>query len=1292
MRSPAWFKPFEHVPQLAAMREAWATQTAADRMSTLPKLKADVLAAYLQMNRPTRLTNGIRTAYDSWVKDFAAGQAQGMTTPEWRAAAKAELRRLQDDAKTTALLRRTDKVPADLKQHAELYTQRMREVTERTVGSSATKRAAAFKSEVEALRKELREVSTAEVHFYAPNERGTVLYDGQRFQSPGAPLRLNLPSALLRGFPKGIISRDSEPVHRLLLELARPYVMELDDNVDLLPSIMAALASDRMQALQIRVQGTVPANPGIPLRHIKAGLISLDELNVASKHHAVKADVREGELIFVSAHETARCLQGVERVEDSCTQRAVMQVFGDAFAAAYKKQSSQLTIDSMLRNTGDGSVTDRKRSVHDMLPWFKERRLGFTVLTTRGEVVLHWTPTMEGKSRNKHLSVSHGYFLLHNNHLSPLQHDTRSLGAKLAGLSFDKEDGEPVTVEASESEVDEVITACRARFTIGRIDAESCRACPSLEDTLAAIAEVCTATTGSYQLHSNADLEQLHYELRQRGYEPQVQIYKNSVSGLVIDSPDLPRVRIKAFPVNLDEPVDMMPGESYAASMAWTERLFNAMFAESARSTYSDSLKQLLTDGARTPLVNRLDDIAAPGSYPGVDIVRAYTHALVSLENIPVFAETDEELPYDGHPIEPLNIYRCKNTDGSLRSWFVADTRICAMSGLVLKEARSLGIKLEVISFVRPLDVMPNRARAVIKEMYASDLPDRTKKFLVNAATGVAGKKYSRKQEAVWTESEAEAWAMCKPGRAPYIAMGGFLSIIHSSKAELRDGHLPLYFLVTDLARLMMLKMYDRLAAAGARVLGVKVDNLYVDHRPDCIELCKTKRFEDLGKPHAEEAKPLPDVLWTIKPGRLSGEVPSRCMTTQQVTEVLRPGTLVQGQLPGSGKTYLLTTTLPKGSTLFVCTTNEQCVAIQATGHKAVTVCSFLGQRLDDSGRMHEMGRMKTDEFKTMVINECYAVPIRQAIRLVEAAQLSGLHVYADGDCRQITPVGCSTNPCINRELYLSSVYAPILPYKLVLSGSHRLRNPDDVQRMVDIGRDIDEGVDILELIAKHSLRTCSKLEEVHAIGIGCCVTNLAGHIASAGVAPPENEDLTVLAKRHHRYLTTNRRYTVVTEDSSAYYIECDDHEDRWITKDYFRLPHFQTVDALQGSTIDRPYCILEAHQMTADRLWVAISRCRRLTDVVFYVGSELSAASRDCTKFAHKDLASLKASGEACTLDGAWYTKQLAAQNYRCSSCKGSMDMTSDSTTQCTVVRRDEDRGYHPANCKLSCLKCVVE
>jgi len=1135
---------------------------------------------------------------------------------------------------------------------------------------------------------------------------GTTHFSGRTFV-------FNVPKALMPEIVSGEYMRPDDGRWKgLLRALATRKVYNAQIEAAHLKNIMKNLTSD-LEYVSIVARGDVPADPSVAMADIPAGLVDVTHI---TKH------VFSCDLLPAVPHVDGDKLVMIRpprpdipnRQPDDCVAAAIYEQIAPDWNRKHKKESSQMTIEGILAKTKPEGATSNKRSAKDMCACLKAIRVEFTVLDIYRRVIFHWAPEDDGLSRNKHLNPSHCYFLLHNEHMLPILEDTRGLSNSLVKrgkggealpnpLSKEEPKGAEEPNEAEE-------LRASAHYPDMRFKTADFHQITSFEALTQFIVDM-TALEGShraaYTVHTCMNLEELSTRLRTEfNYEAKHQVLNNEIVGLVLTADKCPRFTIKAIPIELDEPMLGIPAEQYGLFIDGLSSLVNNLFTPDNKSQLSPGMQLGMEHMMMGPINGRFSDRAdmvettQPASRPrkavsaSVDFSRAYTAWLCWIKYFPVFRAIDDFDPYDGHTLEPLSLYKVENTSNTLQSWFIGSSKYSLQYGYVLTEVqRQFGLSFKIISSCRPSARTRNTVGPVIETIYNSGLDERLKKWLVNCVIGLLGKRTSRKQKCHWSTCIKEAWAYAVNGKAPMLAMGGYLTVIDGQETQLIDGYTPIYHLILSIQRLRMLEAAMDLQARGARSMGVRTDAIFVDKIPDGFPLVSTKRFEDIGKMHAEQPKRLPMTYWGVF--RNADHVPTRTVQDPTPTPTLVPGTLVQALLPGAGKTTLLANELPKGETLFLCTTNEQAEGIRAREHESATVSRFLGERVADDGELTEGGGLNVDAYSHIVLNELYANSMKSIGKLVARLKDSGKNIYADGDSMQITPPNDTTNPHAqrHRKRAIERAVQCILPHRIVLEGSHRLIHKSEVPILMMMHAALTAGESIRDIVERFCLRICTTFEEAVAVGRGIAKTNLICNIMSdaMGRLKPSTERV---AKKHDRRLVQNRRYVILGEDETDYVVECNDGVMRWMKKSLFRRSEVVTVDSYQGSTIDDPYVIFEADGMTIDRLWVALSRCRELRQLHFYFGPLPTDNCRELVKgkivaYTRTD----EAAGRVCDLTVDWVLERAKQQNYRCAvdTCQKELQMMWEGgdSEQLSVDRIDNGRGHTQSNCRLTCLRC---
>ena len=253
-------------------------------------------------------------------------------------------------------------------------------------------------------------------------------------------------------------------------------------------------------------------------------------------------------------------------------------------------------------------------------------------------------------------------------------------------------------------------------------------------------------------------------------------------------------------------------------------RLRETVMPRNALSRYSPAMAQALRAYKRGAPVGLLCGGApTEGRFVGVDFRRAYTADLMGVREVPVFSPFDEPRPYEGQPIEPTSYYLVRTPPGGRDGIIFADEHDGIWGETVLF-AREEGLPFEIVGVCKPHRVvrLGGSARAEVRRLYESGLPDGICKTLANITYGLANKHQTSKQQGRLFLGEEEALSVSSRVM-PYGR--GFLALL-TGRRELEEGYLPVARLVLDQARRNLYRL--RKALAGLGPVAVRTDCCYV--------------------------------------------------------------------------------------------------------------------------------------------------------------------------------------------------------------------------------------------------------------------------------------------------------------------------------------------------------------------------------------------------------------------------------------------------------------------------------
>ena len=266
-------------------------------------------------------------------------------------------------------------------------------------------------------------------------------------------------------------------------------------------------------------------------------------------------------------------------------------------------------------------------------------------------------------------------------------------------------------------------------------------------------------------VHRQDNLTALLYDLLDAGYNPGINFeagrltaIKVSLNGILymIQTQQLIKSAIDGVVAVDDEETYNMMNQ---AMMAFNHRIF----LNGHKSYYTDFDLDILDEYRTRPLVGNLS-AQGKDKMAEIDVTKAYTSALGSITEIPIFNEFDAFVPYDGSKIQPLNLYVVKSKGHALESHGL-------LYGKYLEGQEILAYKTP--SFVKKVDY-----QEAIDELFKmsisqdADKDTHIKKLVANVNIGLLEKCFNKKSRGYLFQDLGE----CQHYQAK---MGGSIHVLH---------------------------------------------------------------------------------------------------------------------------------------------------------------------------------------------------------------------------------------------------------------------------------------------------------------------------------------------------------------------------------------------------------------------------------------------------------------------------------------------------------------------------------
>lgn len=887
-------------------------------------------------------------------------------------------------------------------------------------------------------------------------------------------------------------------------------------------------------------------------------------------------------------------------------------------------------------------------SVPELQPFLEYYRLSLHVLDIQGKIIYAHIP----ETRHKKLA-SCFYVLLHNQHATLLNHNLQSLQRK---------------------DSIEHLARPSKHFQMGKMDGTPI-VIREFEDLQAHMKNATEYTRVYYMGDMNDAFSRIASEMK---LEASLKFDRHeTITELSFHSPPISILHLEI-------------------SLSILKPLRDSVFIPTLKSTYSEALQRAFCDLPRGHLKRAFVDRQKA---PFIDIVRSYTANVMELEYIPVFSQLDDFVPYDQKPMEPYTLYVIRKQQ-SLESWFIANNEYNIVSGFVLKAS---GIPFIPLAMCRPSSIQPNTIRDTLKKLY-EDPTNPDLKIAVNLVLGMAGKRFNKKHYGRFTTDPQEAYHFSNNVRQE---LHGYLAKSESASVELVDGFYPLYFMIYDLQRLRLLNTY-RMLEKHTEILGVHTDGFFVRNIPKLPYHEGIKTIDALGRLQLEAPKMTPITHYTIETETTMPKLVHRQPYTQ-VPEV-QSGTFIDAEIAGAGKTHAALNFLTQQS-LIVIQSDKQIVAMEerVDGIPIISYATLLGQIFEDNKLVKTKAPHDVSKYDHILLDELFQIPVQDYERVL--VLLKGNSVIGTGDTFQTTTGVCYNNYADRRTYYEETLWK-LFPNRMTLKRSHRLEDPADEAKILQIRKQLQNGASIQDVIHHFKQTTDLKYFKTHIPYTNLCAQKLErlfgtepSHlrfkdydkkkrpIEKSGLPITQDaEGIHYIMKdgKRQQYLRKGVVYPVkhhilegkhMVKVGNAFYNRCR-----------FVGTHANTGHSLQGDTIRHPFCILEWNHTHASWEWfyTAITRCVRLSDVYIYTGKSLTSGTHK-NIYAKLEGYKVSDSDRGFNLTAKWIQDTLKQQNYCCAMCSGllELDYAQGDPKQWSVDRRDNSQGHLQSNCRITHLGC---
>lgn len=1042
--------------------------------------------------------------------------------------------------------------------------------------------------------------------------------------------------------------------------------------------------------------------------------------HIAITHHHFKCET-------TASGDAATWLKRPE-LEGGCGVEILLSLFKDPIARCIKRKEmiAKETINVariLMLCKGNEDESDLSLTLPQFKRFFEHHRLQLTVYDMKHRVLdeySHRPAKVHSKINPKHTFVLH-----HNQHLYLLDNAASLKNIQSIHLT---EELEAVQKAATITVGD--------TYRIQKQKEDGYLWLDDINELFAIKMSECAAVQVSegaktLRIFCVCDLDMLVSQLvRVAGYEPSISLQFGSISGVKLNV-DGVQVFIRRPCDTPREPQALIENDvEFKLYTEWKTRMYASLINENNKSVYSHNLKKVLNECGSRPLVGSLTAFPNPARWVAADFGKAYTSNVMEETHWIVASIFDEFVPYSGSGLEDYNLYVVnvkKNDWVEMRDVLLFDGEWCLKFGfeLIAYAAVSPSIVSHIKAVLVPHRLVENSAAAVVKGLWASSLPEKHKKDIVNHIVGSCGKKYNERQEVLVYQDRAEALAMVEDSKSkvvPIVINGLPLHLlVNAAKEQLRNGF---RLIQEQVYARMRLKLW--LLAEGRDIKAVKTDCLWFDkpltfvptEKPSGVESIGTVWFNDVSTAPTAELRyrnapeSIESWLFPYEEKNTHVVLKNEWINDEYAAIFTKKNAIfVSGCAPGAGKSYAVEQFikgLPLGRAACFAPTNVIVAKLRdTTGVLCETVCKLLGIVPGQDNKrgidLENISYVFVDELALCTVKELGMLKL-----LMEKYPF--VRWIGAGDVFQNTPAGEYKDFNVDAREYHLMCHRKMFGTWIDLQVPKRYKNAEQNARVLQMGAELKACMNGFQTVA-WCHKWFKRIDTVEAVK--GTVIALRDRVADAldtylhNKLKPAGEDYYVGMKLLSRAtlrvggvrLANGERYNV--ESVGEVFQLRDSLQEVFqvpvaLIKKHFRYNHAYTGYSLQGFTIDSEWkdggaiTIFDYNHYHTNKewLWTAVSRLRNLDDVYFFDG-ELVGLLSDCEVkrkiVARLDLHRRADIAAGRSLDGfidVAYVQGLLEKISRCACGADLLD-------EWSIDRINNDLAHVVGNVRLGCLSC---
>lgn len=613
----------------------------------------------------------------------------------------------------------------------------------------------------------------------------------------------------------------------------------------------------------------------------------------------------------------------------------------------------------------------------------------------------------------------------------------------------------------------------------------------------------------------------------------------------------------------------------------------------------------------------------------------------------------------------------------------------------------------------------------VIKLNTDSSLVRDHRKFIMNSAIGMCGKKYNKRRETHTFKNQDDAYRFLKKNNGSIMQFDDGIWFHNAIKRqEINNGFYPIREMILDTVRMTMYETTKKMDEEGLIVTGFKTDAIFYQKPKKPINKYSISKLlhDSLGGGRIEENK-LPPLFKNFVKYR---ETPKFQPPRQQImiemedeydinesNSKIQNMTLVMADA-GVGKSWAAfnyaKSKYQSNEILGVAPWNAQALNIRHNhGIVGVTFCSLVGRV-----GIRKYNACNVDNIKAIIIDEIMLLTLHQIMVLAKYMEAHPhIEFLATGDPFQLEAIGDQIDNH-TKEMYIRQMFA----HGMHLHENKRLVLQEDKDKL----KQIKKALFVDKWSVKRVINAFFKDHIIDKLGNEAKAYTYYRETAEIvnhhihGIVPHDAEKFAVQCGDTKYYIGErvickytmklkyaeshpNFVYTILSHDKNIITLEDVLTKEKLELKtkyfdNYFHLPYANTVHSSQGAKCDEPFVICDAFDdmMTSNWFYTAITRAVRFTDIKI-LNKTLSqhhivrSIKKMIMGYKNQDQKAGRQFNELEYVDIPWVYHRIDASD-RCRGC--GLGMTFESGNQkITVQRKNSALPHTKENCELLCLSC---